>query len=284
MGAPEVADLELELLLEAIFQRYKYDFRGYARASQKRRMQGALAHFGVDTISQLQDRILRDPDLFATLLQFLTVPVTEMFRDPAYFAAFREKVVPYLRTYSSLKIWVAGCSTGEEPYSLAVLLDEEGLLERTLIYATDINPQSLQRAERGVYGLDGMKKNTANYQKSGGRRAFSDYYSSDRDGVRLDPRLRKSILFTDHSLATDHVFSEVQLVSCRNVLIYFDRPLQDRAIQLFAESLGNEGFLGVGEKESLRFSAFSGQFEPWAPESRIYRKKSPVRARAEAER
>ena len=266
-------DIELPLLIEAIYRKYHYDFRLYARASLRRRLTVALTHFGCQTLSQLQDKVLRDPGMFPKLLDFLTVPVTEMFRDPTYFRSLREQVVPLLRTYPSLKIWVAGCSTGEEVYSIAILLREEGLLERTLIYATDINPHSLQKAQAGIYDLRRMAGFTENHRKSGARRSLSDYYTAAYSGVMLDKSLRQHIVFSDHSLATDSVFAEVQLVSCRNVLIYFDRVLQDRAVGLFRDALCRKGFLGIGSKESLRFSAHADDFDELVREDRIYRKR-----------
>jgi chemotaxis protein methyltransferase CheR len=269
-------DIELELLLEAIFRKYKYDFRQYSRASLRRRLQGAMSALDAKSISGVQDIILRDNSAFARLLQYFTVPVTEMFRDPHYFRAVREIVVPHLKTYPSLKIWVAGCSTGEEAYSLAILLEEEGLLERTMIYATDINPQSLKAAEAGIYGLKEMAKFTDNYQKAGGKRSFSDYYTAAYDAAALSAHLKRKILFTDHSLATDSVFSEMHFISCRNVLIYFERGLQDRAIGLFCDSLAPEGFLGIGEKESLRFSSRAAEFDSLDHASRLYRKRPAV--------
>jgi chemotaxis protein methyltransferase CheR len=195
-----------------------------------------------------------------------------MFRDPAYFLALRRHVVPVLRTYPSLKVWVAGCSTGEEPYSLAILLHEEGLLDRTILYATDINHASLEKARHGIFPLEPMQAFTRNYQRAGGLRSFSDYYSAAYGGALFDRRLRDSITFADHSLATDSVFSETQLVSCRNVLIYFNRTLQDRALGLFHESLSRRGFLGLGSKETLDFSAYAERFEPVSRPDRLYRK------------
>jgi chemotaxis protein methyltransferase CheR len=200
------------------------------------------------------------------------VPVSEMFRDPAYFLALRRQVVPVLRTSPSLKVWVAGCSTGEEPYSLAILLREEGLLERTILYATDINHASLDKARQGIFSLDHMQAFTRNYQAAGGMRSFSDYYTAAYGGALFDKSLRDSITFADHSLATDAVFAETQLVSCRNVLIYFNRALQDRALGLFHESLTRRGFLGLGSKETLDFSAYADRFETVTRPERIYRK------------
>jgi len=266
-------DIERRLLIDAIYQMYHYDFRGYAAASLKRRLRTALVRFDCQTLSQLQDRLLGEPQFFALLLNFLTVPVSEMFRDPAYFRAIREQVVPLLRTYPSLKVWVAGCSTGEEVYSLAILLREEGLLERTLIYATDINPQSLQKAEMGVYDIDRIAAFSDNHQRSGARCSLSDYYVAAYGRAVFDKSLRRRIVFSDHSLATDSVFAEVHLVSCRNVLIYFNRELQDRALRLFREALCRKGFLGIGSKESLRFSGEAESFADFVGEERIFQKR-----------
>lgn len=267
-----MADLELRLLIEAIYLKYHFDFRGYAMASLRRRMAAAMQRFDCQSLSQLQDRVLHDAAFFAGLLEYLTVQVSEMFRDPAYFRSLREHVVPLLRTYPSLKIWVAGCSAGEEVYSLAILLREEGLLERSLIYATDINAQALQRAEDGVYELDRIAAFTANHQQSGARSSLSDYYTAAYGRAIFDRSLRERIVFSDHSLATDSVFAEVHLVSCRNVLIYFDKPLQDRALGLFHEALCRKGFLGLGAKESLRFSSYAGAFDEVVREDRIFQK------------
>nr|WP_256834025.1 protein-glutamate O-methyltransferase CheR [Pseudomonas oleovorans] len=266
-------EIELRLLIEAIYLRYSYDFRDYSKASLKRRVRQAQTQLDCPTISALQERILHEPQAFMQLLQYLTIPVSEMFRDPDYFLALREQVVPLLQTYPSLKVWVAGCSTGEEVYSLAILLHEEGLLERTMIYATDINPHSLEKAEQGIFALDNLRTYTQNYQLSGGKRAFSDYYSAAYDRVLFDKSLRANVTFADHSLATDSVFAETHLVSCRNVLIYFNRDLQDRALGLFHESLCHRGFLGLGSKESLDFSAYVRHFEAVSRPERIFRKR-----------
>lgn len=265
--------IELQLLVDAIYLKFHYDFRAYAGASLKRRLTAALARFECATLSQLQDRVLHDPTVFPVLLGYLTVQVSEMFRDPAYFRSLREHVIPMLRTYPSLKIWVAGCSTGEEAYSMAILLREEGLLERTLIYATDINPDALEQAQAGVYRVDRIAGFTENHRRSGSTRSLSDYYTAAYDRAVLDKSLRAQIVFSDHSLATDSVFAEVQLVSCRNVLIYFTRDLQDRSIGLFRDSLCRKGFLGIGSKESLRFSAHADSFDDVIPNERIYQKK-----------
>jgi chemotaxis protein methyltransferase CheR len=266
-------EIEFRLLIEAIYQVYHYDFRGYAAASLKRRLRTALLRFECQTLSQLQDRLINEPGFFGSLLNFLTVPISEMFRDPGYFRAIREQVVPLLRTYPSIKVWVAGCSTGEEVYSLAILLREEGLLERSLIYATDINPQTLEKAQAGVYDVDRIAAFTDSHQRSGGRSSLSDYYVAAYGRAVFDKSLRRRVVFSDHSLATDSVFAEVQFVSCRNVLIYFNRELQDRALRLFREALCRKGFLGIGSKESIRFSSEASVFDDFVREERIFQKR-----------
>jgi chemotaxis protein methyltransferase CheR len=267
-----IFDIEVKLFIEAVFLRYKYDFRQYGLASVKRRLSSAMIAHNIPTVTALQEKILYEPEFFTAILQYMTISTTEMFRDPAYFKAFREKVIPYLKSYSSIKIWVAGCSTGEEAYSFAIIFKEEGLFDRVMIYATDINPVILERAKAGIYKLEDMKKNSMNYQQSGGKLSLSDYYSANYNAVAIDPELKKNIVFADHSLATDSVFSEVQFVSCRNVLIYFDKALQNRAVHLFHDSLSMKGFLGIGSKESLKFSSLENAFENWSTSERIYRK------------
>ncbi|WP_429203941.1 CheR family methyltransferase [Massilia sp. UYP11] len=263
------------MLVEAVYLKYNYDFRDYTGASQKRRVLVAMREMECATVSELQSKVLHAPNGFAQLLQYLTIPVTEMFRDPEYFLAVREQVAPFLKTYPSLKIWVAGCSTGEEVYSLAILLKEEGLLERSIIYATDINPESLDAARRGVFPLERMRLYTENYQKSGGKAAFSDYYTAAYGGVLFERSLMDNVTFADHSLSTDSVFSETHFVSCRNVLIYFNRRLQDRVLGLFHDSLCHRGFLGLGSKESIDFSGYADRFEALAKRERLFRKVSP---------
>jgi chemotaxis protein methyltransferase CheR len=267
-------DIELPLLLEAVYRKYHYDFRGYAVASLKRRLTQAMERFDCETLTQLQDRVLQEPGLFPALLDYLTVQVSEMFRDPQYFRSMREKVVPLLRTYPSLKVWIAGCSTGEEVYSMAILLQEEGLLERSLIYATDINSGALERAQAGIYDAARIGGFTDNHRKSGARSSLSDYYTAAYGKAMFDKALKTNIVFADHSLSTDSAFSEVHLVSCRNVLIYFDRKLQDRVLGLFRESLCRKGFLGLGAKESLRFSAHSYAFSDFVAQDRIFQKEA----------
>lgn len=266
-------DLEIELLILAIYHKFHYDFREYARASLKRRLRTALPRFNCDSLSQLQHKVLHDATIFPQLLDYLTVQVSELFRDPGYYRALRETVIPVLRTYPSLKIWIAGCSTGEEVFSLAILLHEENLLQSTHIYATDINTRALDVAKSGIYDLGRMAEFTTNYQLAGGSASLSDYYTAGYGKAIFDRALRERIVFSDHSLATDMVFSEVQLVSCRNVLIYFNTELQNRALDLFRSALCRKGFLGLGSKESLRFSAQAGNFDEIVPERRIYQKR-----------
>jgi chemotaxis protein methyltransferase CheR len=266
-------DIEVRLLLEAIYQKFHYDFRGYSLASIKRRLTQALEKFGCASFSILQDKALHDASVLPQLLNYLTVQVSEMFRDASYFRALREKVVPHLRTYPSVKVWIAGCSTGEEVYSLAILLREEGLENRAMIYATDINAEALKKAEAGVYDLERVALFTKNHQLSGAPCSLSNYYTAAYKAAVFDKSLRKRVVFSDHSLVSDSVFAEVQLISCRNVLIYFDRPLQDRAVGLFKDSLVRKGFLGLGSKESLRFNRHQGAFDEFIPSERIFQKR-----------
>lgn len=268
----KTVNLEIQLLLEAIYQKYHYDFRGYSMASVKRRLHQAKIHFGCQSISQLQGIVLHDPAILPDLLGYMTVQVSELFRDPDYFKAIRENVVPHLKTYPSLKIWVAGCSAGEEVYSFAILLREEGLLDRTIIYATDINTDALKKAEAGVYDISRIQLFSENYQKAGGKLSLSDYYTANYGNATFDKSLRERIVFSDHSLVTDAVFGEMNFISCRNVLIYFDKPLQDRAIGIFNESLPHKGFLGLGTKESLRFSSHAAKFTEFSRTDKIYQK------------
>lgn len=269
---PSDFDIEMELLLEAIYRRFHYDFRSYSMASMKRRIRQALVVLQCETVSRLQERLLNEPDLFPQLLRFLTVQVSEMFRDASFFRVLRENIVPILRTYPSLKVWIAGCSTGEEFYSLAILFREEGLFDRTIFYATDINGDALRQAESGVYPLSRVIAFSEAYQAAGGRGSLSQFYSAAYGSVVFDRSLIARSVFSDHSLATDSVFAEVQLITCRNVLIYFNRELQDRAINLFADSLVRRGFLGLGSKESLMLSSHAASFSEFALNERWYRR------------
>lgn len=273
LRATNVEDIELGLLMEAIFQRYGLDFRGYARASLRRRVQAAMLTLRSVTMSRLQETVLRDDGAFEILLRHLTVQVTDMFRDPPFFHRFRTEIVPLLRTYPSVRMWVAGCSTGEEVYSYAVILREAGLLERTILYATDIDTDALARAGTGSYPLHRVREFAKNHQQTGGQHELSEHYFSHHDAVTMHPDLKKRIVFADHSLATDSVFAEVQVASCRNVLIYFNSQLQDRALGILAGSLGNRGFLGLGNRESLQFTQCERDFEQPFGKDRWYRKK-----------
>lgn len=274
MTTESFEEIEIQLLLEALYQRYHYDFRRYAQASLRRRLRQARDQLGFRSFSAMQDGLLHDPAVLPRLLDYLTVQVSEMFRDPAYYRAIREKVAPHLRTYPSLKVWIAGCSQGEELYSFVILFREEGLEERTLFYATDINQRALAAAASGVYELDRIKTFTENHQKSGGKSSLSDYYTANYGRAVFDKSLRNRVVFSDHSLVTDAVFAEVQLVSCRNVLIYFDRAFQDRAVGLFKDSLSRKGFLGLGSKESLRFSDHASAFAEFDRTGKIYQRRA----------
>jgi len=273
---PKSNEFELTLLLEAIYQKYHYDFRGYSKDSVARRLSQAKERFNCRSYSILQDRVLHEPAIFPELLSFLTVQVSEMFRDPIYFRSLRENVIPYLKTYPSLKVWVAGCSSGEELYSLAILFREEGIENRTIFYGTDINNEALRKAERGIYPIDRIPLFTHNHQLSGGKSPLSDYYTAAYGLAVFDKSLRDRAVFSDHSLVSDSVFAEVQLVSCRNVLIYFAQELQDRAIGLFKDALSRKGFLGLGSKESLRLSQFSKEFIEFEKSERIYQKNDEI--------
>jgi chemotaxis protein methyltransferase CheR len=253
-------DEAVDALLGAIYEERHYDFRSYARASLRRRIALAATELGCRSVRHLQQRVVADGEAFGALVRFLTVPVSEMFRDPVFFRVFRERVVPELKTYPSLKLWVAGCSSGEEVYSLAIVLAEEGLLDRSLIYATDINEEALARARAGVYPIDRLQLFSDNYFRAGGKESLSRYYTAAYGGAVLSRALSTNLVFSDHSLATDSVFSEVQVVSCRNVMIYFDRSLQDRVLGLFLDALPRRGFLGLGSKETVAFSAHAGSF------------------------
>jgi chemotaxis protein methyltransferase CheR len=257
-----------------MYSRYHYDFREYSKASLKRRLLLACERMGYPSLSALQGGILHDDSLLPLLLNYLTVQVSDMFRDPGYFRAIREQVIPHLKTYPSLKVWVAGCSSGEELYSLAILFREEGLEEKTTFYATDINGTALAKAEAGVYDLQRIALFTKNHRLSGGTGSLSEYYHAAYGAARFDQTLRRRAVFSDHSLASDSVFAEMHLVSCRNVLIYFDRPLQDRAVGLFREALVRKGFLGIGARESLRFNAHVKAYSEFLSAERIYQKRS----------
>ena len=268
----DVEPLEIQLLLEAVFRRYGFDFREYASASLKRRLWRRVYAEGVATISGLQEKVLHDPACMERLLLDLSINVTAMFRDPTFYVAFREKVVPLLRTYPFTRIWNAGCSTGEETYSLAILLAEEGLLDRTRIYATDINEAVLERARAGVFALEKMQEYTQNYIRAGGKRSFSEYYVAKYDGAQFARTLMDNVVFAQHNLVSDRSFNEFNVIVCRNVMIYFDRSLQDKVHELFYESLAMFGVLALGHKESIRFTRHQAEYEELDALEKLYRK------------
>jgi len=269
---PELDRLELELLLEAIHRRYGFDFREYAPASLKRRVWRRIRAEELRSITGLQEAVLHDPQVMERLLLDLSINVTSMFRDPTFYASFRANVVPLLKTWPFLRVWNAGCSSGEETYSLAILLQEEGLLERTRLYATDINEAVLDQARRGVFPLEKMQEYTQNYLRAGGTRAFSEYYLTAYDSAQFQRSLVDNVVFAQHNLASDRSFNEFHAIVCRNVMIYFDRSLQDRVHELFYESLAMFGVLVLGHKESIRFTRFADRYEEIDANERIYRK------------
>jgi chemotaxis protein methyltransferase CheR len=265
-------EIELRLLLEAMYQYYGYDFREYARSSLLRRIWHRASEEGLTTISALQDRILHDPAVLERLLLDLSISVTSMFRDPTFYRALRTKVIPLLRTYPFIRVWNAGCATGEETYSLAILFHEEGLGDRTRIYATDINDVVLKQAREGVFPLDKMREYTENYIRSGGTAAFSDYYKVFGEKVRFDPSLVDQVVFAQHNLVSDAAFNEFHLVVCRNVMIYFDRSLQDKVHGLLHNSLVRFGVLALGHKESIRFTSYADSYEEIDAAEKLYRR------------
>lgn len=270
--ARDLERIEIDLLLEGIFRHYGFDFRSYAYSSLKRRLWKRITAEGMSSVSELQDRVLHDPAMMEKLLLDLSINVSAMYRDPTFYRAFREKVVPVLRTYPFIRIWHAGCSTGEEVYSMAILLEEEGLYERARIYATDINEVVLHTAKSGIYPADKMKEYTQNYLRAGGQRSFSDYYVAKYDGAIFNSSLARNVVFSQHNLVTDRSFAEFHVILCRNVMIYFDRKLQDRVHALFHESLVPFGFLGLGSKESLRFSKYESCYKEIDARDKIYRR------------
>ena len=264
--------IEFDLILEAIYQKYGYDFRNYAKASLRRRLRYRLSQSNLKTISEMQHKLLNDKEFFDTLLLDLTINVTEMFRDPSFFKALREIVISELKKQPFIKVWHAGCSSGEEIYSTAILLKENGMYESSLIYATDTNEMVLDKAKSGIFPIEKMKDFTVNYRKAGGIASFADYYTARYDNAIMDNSLKKNIVFSNHNLVTDSVFGEMDLIMCRNVLIYFNRDLQDHVFRLFMDSLRPGGFLCLGSKETVRFSSLSGNFENVIEKERVYRR------------
>lgn len=272
MTHTKTQDIEVELLLEALFRCHGYDFRHYSRAHITRRILKRVTLAELDSISGLQQELIHDPAMLETLLLDFSINVTEMFRDPEVYRAIRQKVIPLLATYPFIKIWHAGCSTGEEVYSMAILLREEGLYDRCRIYATDFNAGCLDVAKKGIYSMERLKEYTANYREAGGKEPFSAYYHADYDSILIDQSLKENILFSQHNLVTDGSFGDINLIFCRNVLIYFDRSLKNRVIQLFSDSLTPGGILCIGTKESLDTTRFTDQFKKLSGPERIYRK------------
>ena len=272
VDAENIEAIELDLLLDAVFRLYGYDFRDYAKTSMRRRIANIMKKEEVTTISALQDRVLHDSRSWDRFLDGLSVNVSAMFRDPGFFLAFRLHAVPVLRTYPFIRIWQAGCSLGEEAYSLAIMLEEEGLYDRSLIYATDINEVSLRQAREAIYPAELMQKYTQNYVQAGGQQSFSEYYTARYDFAILRPTLQRNIVFSQHNLVSDAPFNEFNVILCRNVMIYFNRGLQERTHNLFHESLAMFGILGLGSRESLRFMPHEHMYEPLVPGEKLYRR------------
>ncbi len=275
-GTPQVTqifDIEVDSLLGIIKNVYGYDFNNYSRAHIKRRIMKNLVDNHMVSVSQIQDKLLRDPAYATELFHDLSIRVTEMFRDPDFFHAIRTEVIPFLKTWSHIRIWNAGCSTGEEVYSMAILLKEEGLYDRVQIYATDFNQSSLDQAKAGIYRTEQMKKYARNYQNSGSTKAFSDYYYAEHDMAILDSDLKKNIIWANHNLVTDSDFAEMHMILCRNVMIYFDKQLQNRVHDLFHNCLVNGGVLCLGSKETIQFSSHERAYEAISKQHKIYKKK-----------
>ena len=273
MNPYRIEDIEVDLLLETIFQQYGHDFRNYGRASIKRRVKHCMISSGCKTVSEMIPRLLHEKAFFENIIHHFSITVTEMFRDPHVYQGIRKQVVPILKTYPFIRAWNAGCATGEEAYSLAILLKEEGMYERTLLYATDFNDESLEKAEEGIYLSENIQRFTSNYQKAGGTNSFSEYYHARYGAAAIDPSLKKNIVFANHNLVIDNVFSEMHLILCRNVLIYFNKSLQNRVLKLFSESLVPNGFLCLGTGENIAFSSVVEHFKPVNEKLRIFQKK-----------
>ena len=268
----ERRSLELDLLLEGVYRRYGFDFREYARSSLLRRVERMVSREDLATISGLQERVFHDPECMERLLLELSINTSSFFRDPEFYKGIREKIVPMLRTYPFVRVWCAGCSRGEEVYSMAILFREEGLYDRTRIYATDMNECVLQKAKQAVFPLRNMQEYTRNYQKCGGTADFSEYYSARYENAVFSSSLRDNIVFSRHNLVTDSIFNEFNLIMCRNVMIYFGRDLQERVHRLLYDSLPVYGFLGLGKGESIQFTPYDSCYEEIIPENRMYRK------------
>ena len=271
-GKYDLEKIEIKLLMEGIYRHYGFDFRDYSMPSLKRRVWKRVYAEGLTSISGLQEKILHDSACMERLLLDLSINTTAMFRDPSFYLIFRRKIVPLLRTYPFVRIWHAGCSTGEEVYSTAILLQEENLLERCRIYATDINEAVLQRAKDGIFPLNTMQENTSNYIAAGGTGTFSQYYTARYDYAIFRPALRENVVFAQHNLVTDSSFNHFNVISCRNVLIYFNTALQERVQRLFLDSMEMFGILGLGKKETVRYSSVAENYEEIDAEERLYRR------------
>jgi chemotaxis protein methyltransferase CheR len=268
----EVQEIEIDLLLEGMYRAYGFDFRDYSRTSLRRRLLELMLEAKLNTVSAFQDRLLHDKPSVERFLFGLSVHSTSMFRDPSFYLTFREKAIPVLKTYPTVQIWVAGCSTGEEVYSLAILLKEEGLYEKARIYATDISTDALRKAREGIFPLSAMREYTINYQLAGGTQEFSDYYTARYDHAIFANSLKKNVVFSEHNLATDGSFNEFQAILCRNVMIYFNKSLQERVHELLYNSLGMFGVFGLGNKETLKFTPRAEYYENLSQQDKLYRK------------
>lgn len=272
----ENINIEIDLFLEAIYQKYGYDFRNYGKAHIKRRILHRLQLSKIPSVSEMQYKVLYEEAFFNLILKDFSINVTEMFRDPSFYKNIREEIIPILKTYPFIKIWHAGCSSGEEVYSMAILLMEEGLYDRTQIYATDFNHQILRKAKEGIYPINKIKEFTANYQKSGGTKSFSDYYMAKYESVIFNSELKKNIVFADHNLVTDKAFAEVHMIVCRNVLIYFNKDLQNKVLKLFTSSILPGGYLCLGTKETIRFSDCNIYYRTVIESEKIFKKKLQI--------
>lgn len=272
--AMDTQQIEIKLLLDAMQLRYEYDFSGYSRDMLTRRILIRLSKSRFKHISEMIPEILHEPEFFNSLIYNISITVTEMFRDPAIYQSLRGKVLSVLKSYPNINIWHAGCATGEEVYSMAIMLKEEGLYDRARIYATDINDTALKKAEEGIYPVDRIQEYTRNYQQAGGRRSFADYYHAKYEVAKMDDSLKENVTFANHSLVNDGVFAKMHLIVCRNVFIYFDKVLQNHVLKLFLDSLCEDGFLCLGNSESIMFSDFAKDFVEFVPNEKIYHKES----------
>ena len=272
LQSEEIERIEIELLLEAVYRYYGYDFRNYAPPFVQRRIRHRVQKENLSSISALQEKILRDSGVIEGFLSDFSVNVTEMYRDPTFFQSFRTKIIPLIKDYPSIRLWHVGCSTGEEVYSMSILLHEEGIYEKTRIYATDINKSVLEKARLGSFPLNRMQLYTKNYIEAGGKRAFSEYYKAVEDKVFFHPFLQKNVVFAQHNLVTDQSFNEFDIIICRNVLIYFNKILQNHVHNLLYNSLSQSGFLGLGIREGIKFTSYEHCYGEFDASEKLYRK------------